>query len=210
MDRALATLSLMLLLSCGKEDAKGGAAGSTASTSPSSPPVASTPPAAPPSPSVAAAASASAAESPPGGTDSQLPAPKCPAGLLGNAFPAYCIKVPPNYKVKQSRISPKRGSIEYDTGTSTDNLMVSYDDSLLAQVSKDVESEMKFGGDKLEKKGDLPGGNKWFRGAHAEYARVVTLFKGQGPLTLKCSFAYQAKKAPAKEAIDACKSLVIP
>jgi hypothetical protein len=206
MQRALATIGLMLLVSCGKEDAKGSAAAASASSLP----VTSASPAASPVPTSTTAPTASAAESAPGGTDSQLPLPKCPAGLTGNAFPAYCIKLPSNYKVKQSRISPKRGSIEYDTGTSTDNLMVSYDEGQLAQVSKDVESEMKFGGDKLDKKGDLPGGNKWFRGTHAEYARVVTLFKGQGQVTLKCSFAYQSKKAPAKEAIEACKSMVIP
>src|SRR4029077_462068 len=138
-----------------------------------------------------------------------LPLPKCPSGLTGNAFPAYCIKLPSSYLVKQARTSPKRGSIEYDTGTTTDNLMITYDESAVAQLSKDVESEMKFGGDKLEKKGDLPGGNKWFQGTHADYSRIVTLFKGPGSLTLKCSFAYQAKKAPPKEAIDACKSIVV-
>jgi hypothetical protein len=124
--------------------------------------------------------------------------------------PAYCIRLPASYSVKQSRITPKRGSIEYETGTSTDNLMISFDESPVAQLSKDVESEMKFGGDKLDKKGDLPGGNKWFQGTHAEYARIVTLLKGPGSLTLKCSFAYQPKKAPPKEAIDACKSIVVP
>jgi hypothetical protein len=118
--------------------------------------------------------------------------------------------VPSTYSVKQARTSPKRGSIEYDTGTTTDNLMITYDESAVAQLSKDVESEMKFGGDKLEKKGDLPGGNKWFQGTHADYSRIVTLVKGPGSLTLKCSFAYQAKKAPPKEAIDACKSIVVP
>ena len=112
--------------------------------------------------------------------------------------------------MKQARTTAKRGSVEYDTGTGTDNLMISYDESPLAQLSKDVESEMKFGGDKLEKKGNLPGGTKWFQGTHAEYARIVTLVKGQGSLTLKCSFAYQPKKAPPKDAVDACKSIVVP
>jgi hypothetical protein len=69
---------------------------------------------------------------------------------------------------------------------------------------------MKFGGDKLDKKGDLPGGGKWFRGTHAEYARIVTLVKGAPPVTFKCSFAYQPKAAPPQAAIDACKSLVLP
>jgi hypothetical protein len=202
MAREIATIGLLLLLSCGKEDAKGNAG--SASTSSALATTAS--PAATVVPTASAATTASAAAS---ATDAP-PTPKCPAGLTGNAFPAYCIKVPASYTVKQARTSPKRGSIEYDTGASTDNLMVSYDESSLAQLSKDVESEMKFGGDKLEKKGDLPGGNKWFQGRHAEYARIVTLFKGPGSLTLKCSFAYEAKKAPAKEAIDACKSIVVP
>jgi hypothetical protein len=204
----------MCLLSCDKEDAKG-TTGSISST----PPSAATAPSPAPTASAAPPASAGLDRAPaePGGAPSvagaaanDVPLPTCPAGLTGNAFPAYCVKVPPTYKIKQSRISPKRGSIEYDTGTGTDNLMVTYDDNQLAQVSKDVESEMKFGGDKLEKKGNLPGGNKWFRGTHADYARVVTLFKGPGSLTLKCSFAYQPKKAPPKEAIEACKSIVIP
>jgi hypothetical protein len=69
---------------------------------------------------------------------------------------------------------------------------------------------VKFGGDKIEKKGDLPGGNKWFQGSHQDYERVVTLFKGQPPVTIKCSFTYQPKNAPSKDAIDACKSIVIP
>jgi hypothetical protein len=204
MQRARATIGLLLLLlSCSKEDAKG----NSATASSSSPVAATANPTAMPAPS--APSTASAAASAVAAADAPPP-PKCPAGLTGNAVPVYCIKVPPNYTVKQARTSPKRGSVEYDTGTSTDNLMISYDETPIAQLSKDVESEMKFGGDKLEKKGDLPGGNKWFQGAHAEYARIVTLFKGQGPLTLKCSFAYQAKKAPPKQAIDACKSIVVP
>jgi hypothetical protein len=112
--------------------------------------------------------------------------------------------------VKEARTSATRGSIAYDTGTKTDNLMVSYDESSVSSLAKDVEGEMKFGGDKLEKKGDLPGGNKWFQGAHQDYERVVTLIKGPGTLTLKCSFAYQPKTAPSKDAIDACKSIVVP
>jgi hypothetical protein len=88
--------------------------------------------------------------------------------------------------------------------------MVSYDESSVSSQAKDVEGEMKFGGDKVEKKGDLPGGNKWFQGSHQEYERIVTLIKGPGALTLKCSFAYKPKSAPPKEAIDACKSIVMP
>jgi hypothetical protein len=204
MQRLLAAISLTLLLSCNKDEAT--AAGTSASASSSSAPtasaMASSPSTAPGAASASAAASAAAADAP--------PLPKCPAGLVGNAFPAYCIKVPSAYTVKQARTSPKRGSIEYETGTSTDNLMITYDESPIAQLSKDVESEMKFGGDKLEKKGDLPGGNKWFQGKHAEYSRIVTLFKGQGAVTLKCSFAYQPKASPPKDAIDACKSIVVP
>jgi hypothetical protein len=88
--------------------------------------------------------------------------------------------------------------------------MISYDESPVDSQAKDVEGEMKFGGDKLKKKGDLPGGNKWFQGSHQEFERVVTLIKGPGTLTLKCSFAYKPKSAPPKEAIDACKSIVLP
>jgi len=69
---------------------------------------------------------------------------------------------------------------------------------------------MTFGGGKVEKKGDLPGGNKWYQGSHADFERIVTLIKGQPPLTLKCSFAYKPKSPPPKEAIDACKSIVVP
>jgi hypothetical protein len=124
--------------------------------------------------------------------------------------PAYCIKVPSSYKVKEARTAPTRGSIDYDTGTTTDILTISYDASPLAEVAKDVESEMKFGGDKLEKKGTLPGGNKWFVGTHGEYARVVTLVKAPPSTTLKCSFAYQPKKPPPAGAVDACKTLMVP
>jgi hypothetical protein len=112
--------------------------------------------------------------------------------------------------VKDARISPTKGSIAYDTGTQTDNLMVSYDGAAIADQAKDVESELKFGGDKLEKKGDLPGGGKWFQGSHQDFERVVTLVKGPSGLTLKCSFAYQPKNAPPKDAVDACKSIVVP
>jgi len=73
-----------------------------------------------------------------------------------------------------------------------------------------VTGEMKFGGDKLEKSGDLPGGGKWFQGSHQDYERVVTLVKGPSPLTLKCSFTYKPASAPVKDAIDACKSIVLP
>ncbi len=85
--------------------------------------------------------------------------------------------------------------------------MVSYDEGSVASQAKDVEGEMKFGGDKLEKKGDLPGGNKWFLGSHLKYERLVTLVKAPGGLTLKCSFAYMPASAPPKEALDACKSI---
>ena len=200
MHRALASIGLMLLVSCSKEDAKENAASASATAAPASvAPPASTP--------AAATTTASAAASAPG--DAPAP-PKCPAGLTGNAMPAYCIKLASGYGVKQARITPKRGSIEYDTGASTDNLMVSYDESPIPQLAKDVESEMKFGGDKLDKKGNLSGGGKWFIGTHAEYERIVTLVKGPGSLTLKCSFAYQPKKAPPKDAIEACKSIVVP
>jgi hypothetical protein len=193
----LATTMLVSIcfLACDKGDSAGAAAEAAAAPSASAAAIVA--------PTASATASASASAT------AQAPAPKCPAGLTGNALPVFCIKLPAAYKVKDARTSPTKGSISYDTGTSTDSLMVSYDSSPLA-MAKDAESELKFGGDKLEKKGDLPGGNKWFQGAHQDYERVVTLFKGQPPLTLKCSFAYQPKSAPPKDAIDACKSIVVP
>ncbi len=192
------TCLALFLFACEKEEAKGASdTGSpTASAIPSAAPA---PEAAAPTPSAAPSASAPA-----------VPMPTCPAGLTGNAVPAYCIKLPPAYKVKEARTRPERGSIEYDTGTATDHLNITYESTPLAQLAKDTEGEMKFGGDKLEKKGDLPGGGKWFRGTHAEYARIVTLVKGAPPVTFKCSFAYQPKTAPPQAAIDACKSLVLP
>ena len=204
MRRALATALLPCLTvfsaACDKDDAKRGTDAASASatspvtTAPASPAPATTPP--------PATASASAAAVPP---------PKCPAGLTGNPVPAYCIKLPASYKVKEARITPKKGSIEYDTGSPVDMLSITYEETPLAELAKQVEGEMKFGHDKLEKKGDLPAGNKWFQGSHEDYARIVTLFKGPAPLTLKCSFAYQpTKKAPPQEAIDACKSIVVP
>lgn len=202
MRRALATALFPCLCvipaaaACDKDDAKHGSdAASTSATS-----AATTAPAA--STTATAAPSASAAAVPP---------PKCPPGLTGNPVPAYCIKLPASYKVKESRITPKKGSIEYDTSSPVDMLSVTYEETPLAELAKQVEGEMKFGHDKLEKKGDLPAGNKWFQGSHEDYARIVTLFKGPTPLTLKCSFAYQpTKKAPSQEAIDACKSIVVP
>jgi hypothetical protein len=185
------------LLACDKKDANGAAA-ATSSAVPSASAAAVVPSASVPS---TLPASASAAV--------QVPLPKCPSGLTANAVPAYCIKLPSSYTVKEARTSPTRGSIAYDTGTQSDNLMVSYDDRPIPEQAKDVEGEMKFGGDKLEKKGDLPGGNKWFQGSHQDFERIVTLTKA-GPLTLKCSFAYKPKSAPPKEAIDACKSIVLP
>jgi hypothetical protein len=201
----MVTVSALVLavVACDKEDAKGTAAATSASalaaSSAPAQPSANTPAA---SSSATAAASASAASS--------APLPKCPAGLTGNATPAFCIKLPAGYSVKEARTSATRGSIAYETGTKTDNLMVSYDESSVSSLAKDVEGEMKFGGDKLEKKADLPGGNKFFQGSHQEYERVVTLIKGPGTLTLKCSFAYTPKAAPPKDAIEACKSIVVP
>jgi len=136
--------------------------------------------------------------------------PKCPPGLTGNPVPAFCIKLPSSYHVKDARLTPEKGSIAYDTGTLTDNLMISYDSTSIAQQTTDVTGEMKFGGDKLEKNGDMPGGNKWFQGSHQDYERIVTLLKGPAPLTFKCSFTYKPKSPPPKEAIDACKSIVLP
>jgi hypothetical protein len=203
MARPLGFLGLLFLLSaCGKNDTTDGSGSlaPSAAVATSAVAVPSAPSA--PAPQSAPAPAKSAADSP--------PPPKCPPGFTGNGDPAYCIKLPGAYAVKQARITPKRGSIDYDTGTSTDNLTISFDESPISQLSKDVESEMKFGGDKLEKKGNLPGGGKWFQGTHAEYSRIVTLVKGQGSLSLKCSFAYQPKKSPSKDAIDACKSIVVP
>jgi hypothetical protein len=198
--RWVSFLSLVGLLACDKKDANGTAA-ATSSAAPSA-----TAAAVLPSTGAATTPPASASAS----TAVQVPLPKCPAGLTANAVPAYCIKLPSSYTVKEARTSPTRGSIAYDTGTPSDNLMVSYDDRPIPEQAKDVEGEMKFGGDKLEKKGDLPGGNKWFQGSHQDFERIVTLVKAPGPLTLKCSFAYKPKSAPPKEAIDACKSIVVP
>jgi hypothetical protein len=200
----LGSLSLVLLLGlvgCNKEEAKDTAAAATSASAPSAS-----------GGNAVVAPSMSAVAAPPSATASAapVPPPKCPAGLTGNAVPPFCIKLPASYTVKDARTSPTRGSIAYDTGNATDNLMVSYDDRPISEQAKDVESEMKFGGDKLEKKGDLPGGNKWYQGSHQDFERVVTLIKGPAPLTLKCSFAYKPKNAPPKEALDACKSIVPP
>jgi hypothetical protein len=197
---ALLVFSLPALPACDKDSSSGAAASATSAMAPA--PSASTTVAVPPATASAAAASASAAGGP--------PPPKCPSGLTGNPAPAFCIKLPSSYHVKDARITPEKGSIAYDTGTVTDNLMISYDSTAIAQQTTDVMGEMKFGGDKLEKNGDLPGGNKWFQGSHQDYERVVTLLKGPPPLTLKCSFTYKPKSPPPKEAIDACKSIVLP
>jgi hypothetical protein len=200
---ALLSLSLLALPGCAKDDPKGTMPAASADIPPLPPASASAAVVLPPSSSSALPV---ASESPVAGT----PAPTCPAGMTGNALPAFCIKLPSSYHVKDARITPERGSIAYDTGVATDNLMISYDTSPIVQQSRDVANEMKFGGDKLEKKGDLSGGNKWFRGSHEDYERVVTLFKGPPPLTLKCSFTYKPKSPPPKEAIEACKSIVVP
>lgn len=192
----------LLVTACDKEEAKGTGGATSASA-----PAASSAPA---TPSASAAPAASTSAAPSASAAAQVPPPKCPAGLTGNAVPPFCVKLPSGYTVKDARTSPTRGSISYDTGTQTDNLLVSYDETPVGSQAKDVEGEMKFGGDKIEKKGDLPGGGKWFQGSHQEFERVVTLIKGPGTLTFKCSFAYKPKSAPAKEAIDACKSIVVP
>ena len=185
---------------CDKEEAKG--TGGAASAAPSAAPSAS-------AAAVPSAAPPPAPSAPPSASAASVPPPKCPPGLTGNAVPPYCIKLPASYKVKEAKSAPTRGVIEYDTGTTTDILSVTYDDTPLPEQAKNVEGEMKFGADKLEKKGALPGGGKWFLGTHAEYARVVSLVKAP-PFTLKCSFAYQPKKAPPAEAVDACKTVVVP
>ena len=193
-------LPLLALAACDDSSSGKGGAAAAASSAPTA--SATPPPAASPPPTASQATSVAA-------PSSSVPLPKCPPGLTGNAFPAYCIKLPATYKVGEARLTPKRGSVAYDTGSPTDSLMVSYDDAPLAQAAKDTESEMKFGQDKLEKKGDLPNGNKWFQGTHEDFARIVTLYKTPG-LTVKCSFAYKPAKAPPQEAIDACKSIVFP
>lgn len=187
-------LVLLGLLACDKDDSK--AAPEAAAPSPAAP--ASAAPSASSAPSASAAASAS------------VPPPKCAAGLTGNPVPAFCIKLPSSYKVKDARISPTKGSIAYDTGTQTDNLLISYDDTPIPQQAKDVEGELKFGGDKIEKKGDLPNGGKWYQGSHQDFERIVSLVKGPSGLTLKCSFAYKPASAPPAGATDACKSIVPP
>jgi hypothetical protein len=184
-------LLLLGVLACDKDEPKG------------------VPEAAPP-PSAAPSTSPSAVSAPAPSASAAIPAPKCAAGLTGNPVPAFCIKLPSSYTVKDARISPTKGSIAYDTGTQTDNLLVSYDDTPIAQQAKDVEGELKFGGDKIEKKGDLPNGGKWYQGSHQDFERIVSLVKGPGGLTLKCSFAYKPASAPPAGATDACKSIVPP
>lgn len=192
---ALLAFAFLSVASTACDNASSGGAAPAASAS-------TTASAAPAAPTPSAAASAVVEAGP--------PAPKCPPGLTGNPVPAFCIKLPSSYTVKDARIAPDKGSIAYDTGTATDNLMVSYDGTAITQLVKDVTGEMKFGGDKLEKSGDLPGGGKWFQGAHQDYERVVTLVKGPSALTLKCSFTYKPASAPVKDAIAACKSIVLP
>jgi hypothetical protein len=200
----MALLPLSLLGSaCSKDEPKETAP--VASSDTASSPSASTT-AALPSATASAAPMASASTA---AADTPAP-PTCPPGLTGNPVPAFCIKLPSGYHVKDARITPAKGSIAYDTGVTTDNLMISYDATPIPEQAKDVGGEMKFGGDKLEKKGDLPGGGKWFRGSHEDYERVVTLLKGPAPLILKCSFTYKPKSPPPKEAIEACKSIVLP
>jgi hypothetical protein len=196
--RSLLMLALLVLSAC--DNPSSGAAPSAPSATTAAPSASTS--AASPTATASAAASASAGAS--------APPPKCPPGLTGNPVPAFCIKLPSTYQVKDARITPAKGSIAYDTGVVTDNLMISYDATPIADLVKDVTGEMKFGGDKLEKSGDLPGGNKWFQGSHQDFERVVTLLKGPPPLTLKCSFTYKPKSAPSKDAIDACKSIVFP
>lgn len=192
------TLALLpfLVLACDKDEGKAqpeaAAPSATAATSSTATATATT--------TASAAPPASAA----------VPPPKCAAGFTGNPVPAYCIKLPSTYSVKDARTTPTKGSIAYDTGTQTDNLMVSYDETPIASQAKDVEGELKFGGDKIEKKGDLPNGGKWYQGSHQDYMRVVTLVKGPANLTLKCSFAYKPASAPPAGATDACKSIVLP
>ena len=146
----------LAIAACDKDDSKSPApaALSTAAAAPNASAAAAAPP---PSASAAPAASASTAAAGP-------PSPACPAGLTGDSVPAFCIKLPASYHVKDARITPQRGSIAYDMGAETDNLMVSYDFYSIAEQAKDVASEMKFGSDKLEKKGDLLGGNKCSKG----------------------------------------------
>jgi len=202
MRPAIVPLSLtLLLLACDQKE--GGSAASDAgpavasASAPIAPPPSSPPPAVP-----SALVNAAVPPAP----------PNCPAGLTGNPRPPYCIKLPPGYTVREAELAATRGHVDYATGTTTDHLTVTYDSTPIAELSKQVEGEMKFGSDKLEKKGDLPGGNKWFQGSHAEYEHIVTLTQVKGPpaITLKCSFAYQPKKPPSREAIETCKSLVLP
>jgi hypothetical protein len=108
----LATLAAVPLVACDKDDGKG--AGSAVAPSASAAAVATPPPSA-----SASAASASASAM------AQTPLPKCPTGLTGNALPVFCMKLPSSYKVKDARTLPDKGSISYDTGTTTDNLMIS-------------------------------------------------------------------------------------
>jgi hypothetical protein len=194
---ALALLSIAAP-GCDKADDKGAAA---APSAPSASAAIGTPP--PPASTAPAAATSAVASA-------SVPLPKCPPGLTGNAVPAFCVKLPSSYSVKDARTTPTKGSIAYDTGNQTDNLMISYDTTPIAEQIKDVEGELKFGGDKIKNKGDLPPGGKWYLGSHQEYERVVSLVKGPAGLTLKCSFAYKPASAPPKDAVDACKSIVVP
>jgi len=190
----LALLSL-LVVACDDNEKKGGAASASATAAP---------------PSAAPIASATAAPAPSPVLSSATPPPKCADGFTGIPVPAFCIKLPASYRIKEARVTPKKGTIEYDTGNATDNLTITYDETSLKELVSQTEGEMKFGGDKVTKKGDLPKGNKFFEGTHADYVRIVTLVQAAPPLTIKCSFAYKPAAAPSKEAIDACRSIVLP
>lgn len=197
MRTSLACLAALALFAC--DDAK--------SSAPATPP---TPSATPAAPEPKAEPKPSAAPAPTAAASAAADAPKCPPGMTGNALPAYCIKLPAGFAVKDARTLPERGSIAYDTGIDGVSLLISYDSTSFAEQTKDAESELKFGGDKIAKQGVLPGGGKWYEGAHQEYSRVLTVVKGKPPVSLKCSFTYKTKSPPAKDAIDVCRTLAAP
>jgi hypothetical protein len=116
--------------------------------------------------------------------------------------------VPADWKQLPPELQKDQGTINYATDGRVD-FHIFYSNASLKTFIQNAEIEAKAPPHKLVNSGPLPGGGKWFEQTNAENTQIIGLYKGKGG-GIKCMLAYTTKTPPAKDVLDACKTIVVP
>jgi hypothetical protein len=185
---ALVAVSTLALIGCEEKKKEAPAAAPAAAEAPA---------AAAPAPAAAAPAAAG---------------PKCPDGTTANADPAYCIKLPKGFTAKEAKkIGVHSGEVDYTDPDGLATLHMFWTNNPVADMNKAAEDEIKFNGKgKLTSSGTTAGAGKWFEGTQGDNSHQIAIWDAKNGMGLKCSLDYYTPKAPIKEAMDVCKTIVVP